>query len=239
LKLRHSNCYDLYPLYRRGATESLARVAGFPSAGLTSAQHNLFSVRRVRLAGQVIGVLIGCSLGLLNLLFIDTERSSTLKLRNIQDEHECQFEIEASNEVRPNASTFVVRGPDVDGLLASLTLALAENGCSLVELNAHNSESRDGKNTISGSNYNEDTSSYHHVEDVFIVVDQETRRPLTTERLEHIAKVLLDACKGGGVAVEHSLRLQIKELEARNDALMYRINKLERNLLQRRISIQK
>lgn len=44
--------------------------------------------------------------------------------------------MEASNALRPDATVLTVRGPDVDGLLASMTAALTAKGCSLVELHA-------------------------------------------------------------------------------------------------------
>ena len=44
--------------------------------------------------------------------------------------------VEVSNADRPDATRITVRGPDVDGILASMTVALAQQGCSLKELHA-------------------------------------------------------------------------------------------------------
>ena len=129
-------CSDAAGVLSGGTLERIGSWAGLPKTGFTAAQRGLPIVKRVGLAGQLIGIVLGCLLGLVNLLWIDTSRSSTLKLQALSDEQEFAFMVEASNALRPDATVLTVRGPDVDGLLASMTAALTARGCSLVELHA-------------------------------------------------------------------------------------------------------
>lgn len=129
-------CSDASGVLFGGTLESVGRMFGLPTAVLTVAQRELPVVKRIGLAGQLCGIIFGCLLGLGNLLLIDTERSSTLKLQALSEEQEFAFEVEASNALREDATVLTVRGPDIDGLLASMTAALTAKGCSLIELHA-------------------------------------------------------------------------------------------------------
>ena len=46
------------------------------------------------------------------------------------------FTVHADNDARADATTLTVRGPDVDGVLASMTAALAISGCKVIEVHA-------------------------------------------------------------------------------------------------------
>ena len=129
-------CSDAAGVLSGGALDRLFSRLGLPKTNFTAAQRSLPVVKRTALMGQLVGVVLGCLLGLVNLLFLDTERSSTLKLQALNEEQEFAFQVEASNAVREDATVLTVRGPDVDGLLASMTAALTSQGCSLVELHA-------------------------------------------------------------------------------------------------------
>lgn len=129
-------CSDAAGVLSGGTLERLGSWFGLPKTGFTAGQRSLEVVKRVGLTGQLVGIVFGCCLGLVNLLWIDTDRSTTLKLQALSDEQEFAFEVEASNALREDATVLTVRGPDVDGLLASMTAALTAKGCSLVELHA-------------------------------------------------------------------------------------------------------
>mmetsp|Transcript_24054 Transcript_24054/g.52077 ORF Transcript_24054/g.52077 Transcript_24054/m.52077 type:complete len:324 (+) Transcript_24054:185-1156(+) len=189
-----------------GALERLATVFGIPSSGLTSAQRALPLVRRLRVLGGLAGVLLGCSLGLLNLLIIDTERSPILKLRQFSQENEFAFHIEASNSERDDATVLTVRGPDVDGFLASLTSTLSANGYSLLELSAKKS----GEDVI---------------EDVFVVVKMNTREQVPDEELDELAQTLLEATRSPLNA--NAFKEKVHGLEDENAALRSRLHRLE------------
>jgi len=100
-----------------GTLEAMLRRAGLrPTAGLSLDQRKLPLVKRVALLGSLVGVVSGCCLGLVNLLLIDTERSSTLKSGALDGSFdEFGFEVHADNTARPDATTLTVRGPDIDG----------------------------------------------------------------------------------------------------------------------------
>ena len=119
-----------------GALDGLAKRLGLRPAQLTAAQRAQPATRRVGLLGALAGVVAGCSLGLLNLFLVDTRQSSDLKARHFAeagaaDRH--AFQIEADNAAASDATTLVVEGPDLPGLLASLSAALSASGVHLVE----------------------------------------------------------------------------------------------------------
>lgn len=204
--------------------EQVFRAAGLPSAGFSSAQRNLPQVRRAGLSGSFVGVIVGCTLGLVNLMFIDTERSAELKLQALTDEQSHQFEVEASNLDRPDATTLTVRGPDVDGLLASMTAALTASGCSLIELRASPRES--DCNSLGCA-----------IEDVFIVRPRgcgPNKKQIDDNDLDGIARALLAASKDP--LSSHSLKQQVKDLSEENEALSEKVQQLERAFEDKQIS---
>lgn len=96
------------------------------------------------------------------------------------------YHIEVSNAHNPTSTQLTVSGPDVDGILASMTVALAVQGCSLVELYAGKNE--DG--SISRSN-----SSASQIKDIFLVVDRSTGTQFQDEQLKPLASSLLESLK--------------------------------------------
>jgi hypothetical protein len=197
-----------------GTLESLAKAAGLPHSNLTAAQRNLPFVKRNRLLSQALGVFMGCCLGLLNLLFIDTERSSSLKLQQFTEDTEFAFEVEAHND-DPNATTLIIRGPDNDGLLAGMTAALSLNGCSILDVSAH--KLPDGT-----------------IEDKFSIVRQGTGKRLEDEELVGVSKLLLEATHQSPLL----LKAQMNEVEEQNRQLQERIKHLEGLLIKRRVTVR-
>jgi hypothetical protein len=219
--VKYKSCSTFYlrlQLFRvndSGTLESLATRAGLPSSNLTAQQRTLFFVKRNRLVAQAFGVLIGCTMGLVNLLFIDTDRSTSLKLKHIADENEFAYEVECYND-NPNSTTFIVKGPDNDGLLAGMTAALTLSGFSILDVSAH--KLPDGT-----------------IEDKFAVINQATKRRLDDDELDHVSQLLLNATKEGPLM----LKAQVGELEDQNAQLQERINHLEEVLLKRRMTIRR
>lgn len=214
-------CSDASGVLFGGTLERLAERAGLPKAGLTNAQRGLPVVKRFRLAGGLAGVLLGCCLGLLNLLFIDTNRSASLKLQAFNEEQEFEFTIEASNVQKNDVTALTVRGPDVDGLLASMTAALSVRNCSLVELHA--------KRQVEGD------SSNKAIEDVFYVVNRETGEPFDDDELEPLARSLLDSTRTPMNV--NTVKAAMHELESTNSSLRQRIQKLEQVVYERQIKV--
>lgn len=211
----HLTRFGFFDLYNSGTLESFAKRAGLPNSNLTAQQRSLSFVKRNRLFSQALGVILGCTLGLFNLFFIDTKRSSSLKLQHLTEENEFAFEVECHND-DPNATTFIVSGPDNDGLLAGMAAALTLYGCSILDVSAH--KLPDGT-----------------IEDKFSVVDHATRRRLDDDELLIVSKLLLDASKEGPLM----LKAQVSELENQNGELRGRIKHLEEVLLKRRMTIHR
>ncbi len=146
----------------------------------------------------------------MNLLFIDVERSSTLKLQQQTGENEFAFEVEAINNL--DSTTFVVRGPDEDGILADIAAALTMRGCSIIEVSASNLE--DGS-----------------INDIFTVVDKRTKTKLDDDDLAEISTSLLKS-------LGESPHLAKQQLEEENQVLKARVDHLEHELLRRRLTIR-
>jgi hypothetical protein len=202
-------------------------------------------VKRTQFAGAFLGVMLGCCLGLVNLLLIDTNRSSTLKLQAFQEEQEFEFAIEASNAERSDATALTVRGPDVDGLLASMTAALAVKGCSLVELHAkRNIDDADASVTTTTTQQQEmdmngtagtNKSVSSSIHDVFYIVQRETGQPFPDDELPELAQLLLDATRTPMNVT--SVTAALHELEQDNALLRNRVHKLEAVVQDQQITI--
>ena len=221
-------CSDAAGVLFGGTVEAFAKAAGLPRSNMTAAQRALPHVRRVKIAGNLVGVITGCTLGLLNFLIIDTERVSTLKLKqqSMSEEQEFSFEVEASNLVRDDATVLTVRGPDIDGVLASMTSALATTNCRLIELDAHRSK--------------QDTASskqQHAIEDVFVVVQRGTNEKIPDDELDDVAMVLLEATNAP--VNMHTFKAQVRELEDHNAQLQSRMRKLEKTIQEKQIKVVK
>ena len=182
-------CSDASGVVFGGTVERLAKAAGLPSANLTAAQSKLPIVARMTWAGSFLGIILGCTIGLVNLLFIDTSRSSTLKLQALNEGQDFEFTVEASNALRPDATALTVQGPDVDGVLASMTTALSKQGCSIVEISAKRAPP---KEKGSGLGLSEQSAG---IKDVFYVVDRESGEPFEDDKLETVARALLEATR--------------------------------------------
>lgn len=179
-------CSDASGVVFGGTVERLAKAAGLPSANLSAAQLKLPIVTRTAFAGSFCGIILGCTIGLVNLLFIDTSRSSTLKLQALNEGQDFEFTVEASNAIRPDATALTVEGPDVDGVLASMVAALTKQGCSIVEISAKRAPAKESTTGLSYSG---------KITDVFYVVDQESGEPFEDDQLELVAQTLLEATR--------------------------------------------
>ena len=62
-------------MYEDNGEESSTEVDGLPDARLTVYQRSLPVVGRVRMAAGVVGVLVGCLLGMFPLLFMNAPTS--------------------------------------------------------------------------------------------------------------------------------------------------------------------
>ena len=218
-----------------GTVERLAMSLGLPSPGLTEAQRSLKVVHRVGFAGTLVGAMLGCALGMVHLFFIDTDKSAILKLQAITQEQEIAFEVECSNKVRKDATAITVRGPDVDGILASMTAALSASGYSVLELRGtHHRVSDDGGSEDSGIFALGNDGTY---EDTFIVRPRGSTAQVPDDDLEELGHTILAACKDP--LSSHSLKAQVQDLRADNEALVDRVLWLEQALEERQIKVER
>jgi len=130
--------------------------------------------------GSAAGVVLGCVLGLVNLLLIDTGRSQELKEQASLEEE--PYRIEMSNSKRDNATVISIHGPDRQGLMASIANTFSDLGLSLLEVSARPSSSDVGNATA--------------IEDVFVVQRQDAggdRRQIADDQLEEVARALQEA----------------------------------------------
>ena len=206
---------------------------------LSSAQRAMRTSRIVGTIGGVLGVGIGCALGLVNLLFVDEQKASLLKLQALEDGQEFEFEVEVDNEIHPGYTTVIVRGPDVDGVLASITASIASVGCSVVELHAENRVQKKEENESILEQLVQSQASQakmNNLEDVFIIRDRSTHLAIDDEDLEDLARTVLAAAKDP--LNSHSLKTQVADLQMENDALADRVQMLEGRLEDEQIKIK-
>ena len=219
-----------------GTVERLAMSVGLPSPGLTEAQRKLKIVHRVGFAGTLVGAMLGCALGMIHLFFIDTDKSAILKLQAITQEQEIAFEVECSNKIRNDATAITVRGPDVDGILASMTAALSASGYSVLELRGTHHKVRDDGGTDDESGLFT-TSNDGTYEDTFIVRPRGSKMQVPDDDLEELAHTVLAACKDP--LSSHSLKAQVQDLRADNEALIERVLWLEQALEEKQIKVER
>ncbi|KAL7530372.1 hypothetical protein ACHAXR_003449 [Thalassiosira sp. AJA248-18] len=218
------------------------------STTMTRVQRAMRSSRVAGLTGAVVGVTLGCVLGLVNLLFVDEHKASLLKLQALEDGQEFEFEVEVDNEIHQGYTTVIVRGPDVDGVLASITASIASMGCSVVELHA----SPRTKNVEQASSSSEDSSSggssvttlldqlvqsqsQVRFEDVYLIRHRSTHQAIDNDDLDDLARTVLAAAKDP--LNSHSLKAQVDELQMENIALADRVSMLEGMMEDRQIKV--
>eukprot|EP00986_Skeletonema_menzelii_P003243 scaffold971_cov142-Skeletonema_menzelii.AAC.7 len=202
---------------------------------LSTAQKLMRSSRIAGVVGGIIGVSVGCTLGLVNLFFVDEQKANMLKLQALEDGQEFEFEVEIDNAINPGLTTVFVRGPDVDGVLASITAQIASYGCSIVKLDAG---FRGGDSVADTSLQNLLSQTPATVlEDKFIIRDRATGRAVDNDDLDDLARVILAAAKDP--LNTHSLKGRIESLEIENMALAERVLMLQNHLEDQQIKIIK
>lgn len=204
-------CSDVAGVTFGGAIESLASRCGLPDPHLSSAQQALKSVKRVGFVGRILGVVLGCGLGLVNLVMVDAGRTQKLKLEKLASNDQ-EHSVSVSNRERKDATTVIVEGPDTDGLVASIATTLASAGFSLVEI-------RGGPSEFGSS-----------VLDVFAVTKDGER--VDDDELDHLARCVVDACRNPKQA--KLLQIDNDRLRAENKVLS---DKLDALLHERRVKI--
>jgi hypothetical protein len=202
-------CSDVAGVAGGAQMEAAFSRLGLPRPKLSPAQRATPLVQRVGLLGQIAGVFVGCSLGLVNLLFIDTSRAAEIKAVSRE---RSAFSINLNNEERDNATAITVEGPDVPMLIASLTAVLASHGCDVSDFRGGMDQERQGR-----------------VRDVFYVTRGGEK--LDQAELEPLARAILDASADSGaqeslVAANSAVRSENASLRAANEALRRQLSLL-------------
>jgi len=159
--------------------ERAASAMGLPSPYFTLEQSKLPIVRKTQMSGSLVGVLVGCTLGLVNLFFIDPNRSGELKMQATFVEQPPAYEVNVSNSEHSNTTNITVKGADKIGLLASISEVLSRQGYSIVEVVAKTLPREDTHNAM--------------IEDVFVVQYAGTNSEVEEDKLSDLAQEILKA----------------------------------------------
>jgi hypothetical protein len=165
-----------------GGVEQVAANMGLKSPNFTLEQTKLPIVRKRQMEGSLFGVILGCTLGLVNLLFINVGKTRELKLHAALEDHKLPYKVELSNSRRPYATTIRIRGGDRDGLVASVATALSQQGLSLIEVVAKTKKRNSAE-----------LFQMPIVEDVFVVQDGTNKGQVDESELPRLAEIVLDA----------------------------------------------
>jgi len=210
-----------------------AQRMGLPEPKFTPQQKMLRMVRWTGNAGAAIGVFCGCCLGLVNLFLIDTNEARQNKLFN-RSKIELDFAIDISNVEDPNGefTCVTVEGPDVEGVIASITTAMAVFGCKIQAMHGFRGELQGMSGSIT-------SRTGHGMCFTFTVHKGGMQVP--NEKLEDLAKVIHKAAKEPNNvnslnAQNEQLRVGNAELQARLEELHDRIQSRSQNVLLRRTS---
>jgi len=151
-------CSDVAGIVFGDTVERACRACGLPASGLTLEQRRLPICKRVALLGSCVGVVSGCCLGMINLLFMDTGRAQQLKSEGTALEEVSRatslsmhgYALTMSNVVPVStaapdegaepvvpATCVTVRGPAPADRLALRALSVArDEGCDVVSVTA-------------------------------------------------------------------------------------------------------
>jgi len=215
-------CSDVAGVLFGGFVETMAQRMGLPEPDFTDEEQQLPIVKRVGVAGGVIGIFTGCCLGLLNLFIIDTNVARQMKLSAKGKDGGGEFSIDVSNEEGEGFTAITIEGPeDIDGVIASVTTAMAVYGCTISELNGRRGQLQhddtDGKR-----------SWKHRGPISFKFRVQQDGEPVDDERLEDLGHAIFAATKDPSNI--HSLAKTNESLRTQRERLTAEIEDYERIL---------
>mmetsp|Transcript_44402 Transcript_44402/g.105180 ORF Transcript_44402/g.105180 Transcript_44402/m.105180 type:complete len:344 (+) Transcript_44402:88-1119(+) len=222
-------CSDVAGVLFGGFVEGVAKRMGLPEPGFTAEEENLPVVKRVEVAGGVIGVFTGCCMGLLNLFIIDTNAAKQMKLSAGGREGEGEFDIRLNNDERPGCTAIHITGPgDVHGIIASVTTALAVYGCSIKELDGNRGDLKTARDRMGMSSYEGFAFSFWVQQDGQEVDD---------DKFDDLGSAILAAAREPKNI--QSLAKQHAELNEHHASLSAEAERLEKELEQQLLTVRR
>jgi len=205
-------CSDVAGVSFGGMIEAAARRLGLPSPGFTEKQIDRADVKRIQLLGAVLGVFVGCSLGLCNLLLIDSEKKErTLELQT-DSVHGAEYTVSISNAEREDTTAIIVDGPAGKGLLASILNVLMEKDVAIYEISTTAADYGEFKSRRILVTQNGEQIPDEEIEDLAKAVLGAAKHPLRTKQL---------------LRVQHNLQQERDELKHQLELAMSQLEKLQ------------
>jgi len=126
-------CSDMAGVTFGGLIENVSGKLGLRDPEFTEDQRRHPAVKRNGFLGSLFGVFCGCSLGLVNLFFIDTHQARELKLAAASSE--AGFSVSISNAERDGVTQVKILGPGTaQGVIAAVTTVMASAGLTIVDM---------------------------------------------------------------------------------------------------------
>jgi len=198
-------CSDFAGVSFGGLIEAAAAKLGLPPAELTAEQRSSLAVKRVGLFGSAIGVVCGCSLGLLNLLFIDSHQAGELKMAAAS--LAAGFSVNISNTAMDGLTVITLEGPEaIDGVIAAVTTEIATFGCRIQDMHGHRGHRDEDREGVGLT---------------FVFCVQKEGRPVEDDELELLGRGIMKACNHP----EH-----VRNLSDANEELRRKNEELEKKL---------
>lgn len=205
-------CSDVAGVSFGGVIEAAARALGLPTPGFTEAQMARADVKRIGLLGAVFGVILGCSLGLCNLLLIDTETKERKLEIATEAANGAEYTVSISNTERQDTTAINVEGPTAKGLLASILNVLMEKDVRIYEMSSIAGDQGEFKTRKILVNRDGKQIDDDEIEDLAKAVLGAAKHPLRTEQL---------------LRAQHSLEQERDELKRQLELATSQLEKLQ------------
>jgi len=210
-------CSDVAGVSFGGIIEAAANKLGLPSPSFTDAQRELPQVKRLGILGGVCGVFTGCSLGLVNLMFVDTEQAREMKLAALDDLDHTGYSVSISNTQREGVTAITVEGPAQKGLVASVTAKISAMDLGIEGVESHFANAGEYKQRD------------------FLVTRNMEQIP--DEELEEVAQKVLRACRNSMRMQKHNMALEVAQRE--NEELKSQVKRLQSKIENLLIKVEK